>query len=251
MDEPTRKHNLNTNFFLDYYTLVFQVWDMDKCLQRPLLAVCPEKQRLKVNLHHTIPLLIREADLMAKMDLPIPTIALTLYAKQNHFNFVKDSLQFFINDFLKIVKNVKLELRPLFLPHLVKLANIIAPGMKELNWVSSDWKEYVDNANGAVEKFKVLTERVHDIYTNRVLDVLHSMQSVDLYSLPEPTEDPWTVEYFCEKINYMCRSAAEELHKKSLMIEEAVEEILMLVRKARIECPSTSQEELLFEGTRL
>lgn len=66
---------------------------MDKCLQRPLLAVCPEKQRLKVNLHHTIPLLIRESDLMAKMDLPIPTIALTLYAKQDHFNLLKDSLQ--------------------------------------------------------------------------------------------------------------------------------------------------------------
>lgn len=66
---------------------------MDKCLQRPLLAVCPEKQRLKVNLHHTIPLLIRESDLMAKMDLPIPTIALTLYAKQEHFTLVQDSLQ--------------------------------------------------------------------------------------------------------------------------------------------------------------
>lgn len=69
------------------------MWDMDKCLKRKLLAVCPEKQRLKVNLHHTIPLLIREADLMAKMDLPIPTIALTLYSKQSHFNLVKDSLQ--------------------------------------------------------------------------------------------------------------------------------------------------------------
>lgn len=66
---------------------------MDKCLKRPLLAVCSERQRLKVNLHHTIPLLIREADLMAKMDLPIPTIALTLYAKQSHFNLVRDSLQ--------------------------------------------------------------------------------------------------------------------------------------------------------------
>lgn len=224
---------------------------MDKCLQRPLLAVCTEKQQLKVNLHHTIPLLIREADLMAKMDLPIPTIALTLYAKQSHFNLVKDSLQFFISDFLKVVKCVKLELRPLFLPHLVKLISIISPGMKELDWVSSNWKEYVDNANGAVYKFKILTERVHDIYTNRVLEVLHSMQNVELYALPEPDEDPWTVDFFCDKIDSMCRTAAEELHRKSLMIEEAVEEILMLVRKARIECPSTSLEELLFEGSKV
>lgn len=124
----------------------------------------------------------------------------------------------------------------------------MAPGIKELNWVSSNWKDYIDNANGAVHKFKVLTERVHDIYTNRVLEVLHSMQDIDLYAFPENDEEPWTVEYFSDTVDKLCRSAAEELHRKSLMVEEAVEEILMLVRKARIECPSTSQEELLFEG---
>lgn len=157
-------------------------------------------------------------------------------------------LQFLINDFLKTVKSVKLELRPLFLPHLVKLTEIIAPGLKELNWVSSSWKEYVENSDGAVQKFKVLTERVHDVYTNRVVEVLQSMQSVDLYALPDPEEEPWSVDFFCDKIDKMCRSAAEELNRKSLMVEEAVEEILTLVRKARIECPSTSVEEPIFEG---
>lgn len=62
------------------------------------MAVCPEKQRLKVNIHSTIPLLIREADLMAKMDLPLPMIALTLYAKRDHFSLVRDSLQVIITN---------------------------------------------------------------------------------------------------------------------------------------------------------
>lgn len=132
------------------------MWDIDRCLKRPLLAVCPEQQRIKVNIHNTIPLLIREADLMAKMDLPIPIVALTLYSKQEHFTLVKDSLQFLVNDFLKIVKSVKLEIRPLLLPHLVKLVKILAPGLKELTWVSSTWKEFVERANEAVQNFKVL-----------------------------------------------------------------------------------------------
>lgn len=59
-------------------------------------------------------------------------------------------------DFLKVVKSVKLEIRPLFLPHLVKLVNIIAPGLKELTWVSAGWKAFVDTANEAVQNFKVL-----------------------------------------------------------------------------------------------
>lgn len=66
---------------------------MDSCLLRNLLAVCPEQQKLKVNIHNTIPLLIRESELMIKMDLPIPMVALSLYAKQDHFCLVQDSLQ--------------------------------------------------------------------------------------------------------------------------------------------------------------
>lgn len=74
------------------------------------------------------------------------------------------------------------------------------------------------------------------------------MQNVYLHALPEAAEDIWTVEHFCSKIDIICRSAADELHRKSLMVEEAVEEILKLVRKARIECPSSSVEEFFFEG---
>lgn len=57
---------------------------------------------------------------------------------------------------MKIVKSVKLEIRPLFLPHLVKLINIIAPGLNELTWVSEEWKDFVDRANEAVKNFKIL-----------------------------------------------------------------------------------------------
>lgn len=74
------------------------------------------------------------------------------------------------------------------------------------------------------------------------------MQNVSLHALPEEDEDPWTVEAFCEKLDSMCRSAAQELHRKSLMVEEAVEEILALVKKARIDCPTASTEEAFFDG---
>lgn len=118
--------------------------------------MCPEQQRLRVNLHPSIPLLIRETDLMIKMDLPIPMICLTLYSKQDHFNSIKDHLKFLIEDLLIVVGTVKLEVRPLFVPHLIKLTDIIAAGLNELTWVSSNWKEFVDRANDAIKKFKVL-----------------------------------------------------------------------------------------------
>lgn len=93
---------------------------------------------------------------MAKMDLPIPMVALTIFSKQDHFNLIQDTLQFMLKDFITIVHSVKLEVRPLFLPHLVRLIRIIEPGLKELTWVSSEWKPYTQRINEALKKFKIL-----------------------------------------------------------------------------------------------
>jgi dynein heavy chain len=97
--ELSRRHKAAETTLKSYETDMVAIWmnqhicDVDNCLKRNLLSVCPEQQRIKVNLHNTIPLLIREADLMIKMDLPIPMVALTLYSKQEHFGLIKDYLQ--------------------------------------------------------------------------------------------------------------------------------------------------------------
>lgn len=51
-----------------------------------------ERDRLVVNLHPTIPLLIRESKCMAKMDIEIPIVALTLLFRQDYFDTISDSL---------------------------------------------------------------------------------------------------------------------------------------------------------------
>lgn len=48
--------------------------------------------------------------------------------------------------------------------------------------------------------------RVHDVYSNRILQVLASMQKVSLQALP--TDDPWTVEEFLDHTEDICRHAA-------------------------------------------
>lgn len=58
----------------------------------------------------------------------------------------------------------------------------------------------------AVFILSFLIFRVHDIYTNRILQVLMSMQTVTLHALPE--EEPWTVEEFLQQAQIACRNAA-------------------------------------------
>ncbi|XP_057658943.1 dynein axonemal heavy chain 5 [Diorhabda carinulata] len=247
--ELSKKHKIAETMLKTFETDMVALWmnqhisEVDPCLLRNLLTVCQDQQKLKVNIHPVIPLLIKESDLMIKMKLPIPMVALTLYTKQDHFNLVIDSLQFLIDDFLKAVKSVKLEVRPLFLPHLIKLTHKIEPGLTKLNWVSPDWQQFIDKGNIAIGNFKELTDRVHDIYENRVLQVLESMQVIQLYALPDIGEDPWTVDMFCNKIDTICRNSAIELQKKSLMVEEAVEEILSLVKRANIDPQCSLDEE--------
>ena len=72
--------------------------------------------------------------------------------------------------------------------------------------------------------------RVHDIYSNRILSVLASMQDITLQILPGD-EEIWTLDEFLEKSEDSCRQASIELNRKSQMVEEAVEEVLALVDK--------------------
>jgi dynein heavy chain len=48
------------------------------------------------------------------------------------------------------------------------------------------------------------------VYSNRILQVLTSMQKVTLQALP--TDDPWTVEEFLEHTEATCRHAAVVSH---------------------------------------
>lgn len=58
------------------------------------------------------------------------------------------------------------------------------------------------------------------------------MQEVSLQTFPN--DELWTVQEFLEKNEDACRTAAIELNRKSRMVEEAVEEVLELVKKASV-----------------
>ncbi|CAH2103629.1 unnamed protein product [Euphydryas editha] len=205
------------------------LWDVDDSLNNTLLKI-DDSGRITVNLDHTIKLLIRESDCLVKMGLELPIVCHSLYAKKNYFTLINDSLQFLLEDYLRTVRQVKLEVRPLLLPQVVRLSSLLLPGLRTVFWTSEDWKTFVDRANAAINSFDVLVTRVHDIYTNRIIYMLSGMQEVTLITLPEET--PWSVEEFIENVESGCRTACVELNRKSLMVEEAVEEVLDLVKKA-------------------
>ncbi|XP_047354238.1 dynein axonemal heavy chain 5 isoform X2 [Vespa velutina] len=206
-------------------------WIIEDCLKRSLLAIDQKTGKIKVNLESRIILLFREADCLAKLNFNIPIVALTILAKRDHFTIIANSLQLVIEEFVTTAQRVKLEVRPLLLPHLVHVASLFEPALTLLTWTQPDWKEFCQNTREQIKIFDILITRIHDVYSNRILHVLESMQKITLHSLPT-SNDPWTIEEFIEKTEEICRIAAIDLYRKSMMVEEAVEEVLGLVKNA-------------------
>jgi len=61
--------------------------------------------------------------------------------------------------FLHTVRRVKLEVRPLFLPQLVRLAALLQPGLDTHCWTDSAWETFCHNTTRAINKFDILVTR--------------------------------------------------------------------------------------------
>lgn len=75
-----------------------------------------------------------------------------------------------IEEFICTAKRVKLEVRPLLLPHLVCIASLLEPGLTTLTWTKSDWKDFCQNTKEQIKTFDILITRVHDVYDNRYVE---------------------------------------------------------------------------------
>ncbi|KAK0178414.1 hypothetical protein PV328_002364 [Microctonus aethiopoides] len=234
--ELVRRYNHAITILLQYQIDITEVWThqnswiIESCLKAPLLTVDRETNKIKVNLESRVSLLLREADCLLKLKLDIPIVALTILVKRDYFILVHDSLQLLIDELVSTARRVKLEVRPLLLPHLVRVTSLLIPGLNNLTWTNSAWKDFCQNTRDEIKTFDILITRVHDVYANRILQVLAIMQKVTLHALPD--DEPWSIEDFLEKNDDACRLAAIDLHRRSLMVEEAVEEVLQLVKNA-------------------
>lgn len=131
------------------------------------MVVDEKSAKVKVNLENRVVLLFREADCLAKINLEIPIVALTILMKRDYFTLITDSLQLMIEEFVCTTKRVKLEVRPLLLPHLVCVASLLEPGLTTLTWTKPDWKDFCQNTKEQIKTFDILVTRVHDVYDNR------------------------------------------------------------------------------------
>lgn len=114
------KYSSVKNILAEYEAEMVNIWldqDVavaDASLIQPVLAL--QNGRLFVNLHPTIPLLIREAKCLAKMDVELPIVAATLFTRQQHFHSIQDSLN--VIKFVFFHSSLPLNISPLGLSRI-------------------------------------------------------------------------------------------------------------------------------------
>lgn len=145
------------------------------------MTIDEKSGKIKVNLEERVSLLIREADCLAKLNLQIPIVALTILAKKNYFTLITNSLQSMIEELVFTSRRVKLEVRPLLLPHLVRVVSLLEPGLTSLNWTNPKWKEFYENTKEQIKEFDILITRVHDVYDNRYQFSFYSIKLKNIY----------------------------------------------------------------------
>ena len=185
--------------------------------------------------------ILRESERLYKLDITMPQVNLFLIKKKNWFFEFKDMVDLMLGNYQKTVNSLAPDLQKLFAPHLNKIKACMEPGMSLINWTCHTWEEFTKKTLNDISIIKDLLDRANDIYVNRVEKLLDSINSIPLSCLPEDT--PWTVDQFVVNIKARCKDGYKELNKKSMMIEDAIEDLILLALEFTPEIEAKVEED--------
>uniref|UniRef100_A0A4W3HHM2 Dynein, axonemal, heavy chain 5 n=1 Tax=Callorhinchus milii TaxID=7868 RepID=A0A4W3HHM2_CALMI len=245
-----RNYNKVAKVLLEFEMLYHRGWltqiEFTKAgLQASLLVKAPETGELFVNFDPQILTLIRETECMAKMGLEIPHFAKMFQQKQEMFKKNYNKLQMALSENKRVRSKIQSAFEPLMGPHLAKLDNAIQPGLTSLNWTSLNMDKYLNGISVALDELELLIDRVNDLIEFRIDAVLQDMSSTQLCKLPEG--ESIMCEEFLQMTKELCVKAAQMLHCKCSLVEEAANELINMLLD--LEPQGKEKEETFKDGT--
>ena len=202
-----------------------KVRSIEAMIAKTVMASSPTGE-LSLNFDPFLNDFLKENEKLCKLDIPLPSINQFLIKKKSWFYEFKDMIYLCLDKYHTAINTVIPDLKKLFAPHLSKIRTALNPAVSDIRWTCHQWKDFTDKCLADVEIFRDLMERANSIYENRIERTLDSMTTIELYEMP--TAQPWTLEMFLNKVKERCKAAAKELHKKSNMVEDAVEDLILL-----------------------
>ncbi|XP_041649230.1 dynein heavy chain 5, axonemal [Cheilinus undulatus] len=227
-----KNYNRVARVLLEYEMLYHHSWmtkmeDARVGLQASLLVRSPQTKELFVNFDPEILTQIREANCMTRMNLDIPPFAALLQQKQETLKKNYNKLQLMLSENTRVRAKIQSAFEQLAMPHVAKVDEAIQPGLTSLNWTSLNIDKYLCCIDKALADLELLMDRVNDLVEFRIDAVLQEMSESTLCILPE--DEPVTCEEFVQTTKDLCIRQAQSLHTKSLLVEEAANELINML----------------------
>ncbi|KAM9783262.1 dynein axonemal heavy chain 5-like [Neosynchiropus ocellatus] len=228
----TQRYSSATKILLEFQNIHHQNW-MKKVegarmgLRASLLVRSPQTGALFVNFDPEILTQIREINYMKRIHLEIPPFAAVLHQKQASLKRNHDRLQLMLSENSRVRLKIQSVFEQLAKPHLAKVDEAIQPGLTSLNWTSLNIDRYLNNITKSLRDLELLMDRVNDLVEVRIESVLQEMSATTLCFLPE--DGPVTCEEFVHITRELCLKQAHSLHTKSLLVEEAANEVINML----------------------
>uniref|UniRef100_A0A8D0S8D7 AAA+ ATPase domain-containing protein n=1 Tax=Sus scrofa TaxID=9823 RepID=A0A8D0S8D7_PIG len=239
-----RSYNRVAKVLLEFEVLYHRAWfqqteEIHIGLEASLLVKAPGTGELFVNFDPQILTLFRETECMSQMGLEVSPLAAALFQKRDVYKKNFSDMKMMLAEYQRVKSKMPPIIEQLMVPHLSKVEEALQPGLAALTWASLNIDIYLKNAFAKIKDLELLLDRVNDLIEFRIDAVLEEMSSTLLCQLPQ--EEPLSCEDFLQMTKDLCVNAAQVLHFKSSLVEEAVNELINMLLD--VEVPSKEERE--------
>ncbi|XP_078695417.1 dynein axonemal heavy chain 5-like [Branchiostoma floridae x Branchiostoma belcheri] len=229
-----RSYNKMATVLLEFEMLYHRAWcraveTVKTGMNASLVVRHPETKQLYVNFDPAVMELMVEAKYLKKMGLEVPDSAFTLCLKNDEIKQNHIALMEVLKDFEGVVEKIPTVLLPLMRPFINHVEEAVQPGLTMLTWTSVNIDTYIGNIYKALHNLELLNKQASDVLECRIETVLTEMSFTALCDLPE--DEPVHVSHFLEVTEKTCNDASTFLAKQSALVEEAVFELMELLKK--------------------
>jgi len=245
---------------LFYEMMVHESW-IKQCssiydaLESPILTLRGTvRQELVLNFDPFFRQIIEETEIIRKLDLEVPDIALIVYYKQDQiferYERIKGLLERFLLNKFRVPNDLSVLMRPL----MKKVEKSFMPGVTNINWTSLKAPEYFDFIELHQKELEETITRTVEIISIRINQCLFDISHTMMIDLPE--ERPMNWPEYMDRIRRYGVVVAKELEYKSRLCEQAVVDLInMLLSTCDMPTPSesptmwlTANQPVLFNG---
>ena len=183
-------YNRVATALMTYETLWHQAWvkgveDSKVGLRATLLVRHPNTGQLLVNFDREIAQLIRESKFMMRMDVEVPESARIVLAQEDKFKSYYNQLTHTINMYIHLDDEIAPVTRPLLKAHLAELEMVVAPGMTDLTWTSTNIDMYLKRVHRTIDNLELVVSKVNDMLHHRIDDNLKDAARIIMVDLPK------------------------------------------------------------------